>query len=261
MDALGYVVLGAAAVAAGAVNSVAGGGSLLSFPAAVFFGLPPLVANATNAVGLTPGVLGSGFAYRRELAQDRAVLTLLAPPALLGGVCGAALLLVTPQALFEAVVPFLVLFATLLLLYQNLRRARPRGEADEGAWSLPRSTGLVRVLQFFVGLYGGYFGAGIGIMMLAMFGLLGGREIHRMNGVKVLLSAGINGFASLLFLAAGTVDLRAALVLAAGSTVGGLLGARTAKRTDPRVVRWVVVAIGLVLSAVFGYRQWFGGAA
>lgn len=112
-----------------------------------------------------------------------------------------------------------------------------------------------------MGLYGGYFGAGMGIMMLAMFALLGGRDIHRMNGVKVLLSAGINGFASLLFLAAGMVDGPAALVLAAGSTVGGLLGARAAKRADPRVVRWFVVVIGLVLSCVFGYRQWFGAGA
>lgn len=261
MEPLGLGVLCAAAVVAGAVNSVAGGGSLLSFPAAMFFGLSPLVANATNAVGLTPGVLGSGFAYRRELAQDRDVLWLLAPPAIVGGMLGAALLLLTPQALFEAVVPFLVLFATLLLLYQNLRRGKPRGDGSDAAWTLPRSTLLVRGLQFLVGLYGGYFGAGMGIMMLAMFALLGGREIHRMNGVKVLLSAGINGFASLLFIAAGTVDLPAALVLAAGSTVGGLLGARLAKRTDPRVVRWFVVVIGLVLSCVFGYRQWFAGAS
>lgn len=257
MDAFGVVILGAAAFVAGAINSVAGGGSLLSFPAAVFLGLSPLVANATNAVGLTPGVLGSGFAYRRELANDKRVLWLLSPPAIMGSVLGSALLLSTPQALFEAVVPFLVLFATLLLLYQNLRRSKGSKGPDEPAWTLPSSKALVLGLQLAVGIYGGYFGAGMGIMMLAMFSLLGGRDIHRMNGVKVIISAGINGIASVLFLASGTVDLPSAAVLAVGSTAGGLLGAKVAKKTDPRVVRWVVVAIGMTLSVVFGYRQWF----
>jgi uncharacterized membrane protein YfcA len=258
MDLAGAAVLAAASVVAGAVNSVAGGGTLFSFPAAVFAGLTPLAANATNAVGLTPGVLGSAFAYRREIAEDREVLVLLGPPAIAGALAGSALLLITPQDLFDSVVPFLVLFATGLLLHQNLRPSRPIATGDR-AWTLPRRRSTVAALQLAVGVYGGYFGAGMGIMMLAMMSLLGGRDIHRMNGVKVLLAAMINGVASILFVAAGAVDLPAAVLLALGSTGGGFAGASLAKRANPKSVRWAVVLIGLLVAASLGYRRLAAG--
>src|ERR1700734_461711 len=194
--------LAVASAIAGAVNAVAGGGSLISFPAAVAFGLPSLVANATNAVALPPGSIASAFAYRRELSRDRAALRVLLPPAFAGGLLGSVLLLVTSQSTFDTIVPFLVLFATGLLLFQNLRRGAAPRAGEGGRWVLPESTAAAVVMQFFVGVYGGYFGAGMGIMMLAILDRLGGVDIHGMNGVKSLLAAAINAIAAALFVAA-----------------------------------------------------------
>jgi uncharacterized membrane protein YfcA len=244
-----------ASAVAGAVNAVAGGGSLLSFPAAVAFGLPSLVANATNAVALTPGSVASAFAYRRELSRDRAALRVLVPPAFAGGLLGSILLLVTSQSTFDTIVPFLVLFATGLLLYQNLRRARLPA-ADGGRWVLPESTAAAVVMQFFVGVYGGYFGAGMGIMMLAILDRLGGVDIHGMNGVKSLLGAAINAVAAVAFVAAHKVDYTAAAIMAVGAIAGGTLGASGARRVKPAVVRWLVVAIGVSLSAALAWKRW-----
>ncbi len=245
-----------ASVIAGAVNSVAGGGSLISFPAAVAFGLPSLIANATNSVALTPGCFAAAFAYRRELSRDRAALRVLLPPAIAGGLVGSILLLKTPQSAFDTIVPFLVLFATALLLYQNLRRGPAPRAGEGGRWVLPESTAAAVVMQFFVGVYGGYFGAGMGIMMLAILDRLGGVDIHGMNGVKSLLAAAINAIAAALFVAARAVDYRAAAIMAAGAVAGGMLGASAARRVKPAIVRWLVVAIGLSLSAILAWRRW-----
>ena len=248
--------LAVCSAAAGVVNAIAGGGSLISFPAAVAFGLSPLVANATNAVALTPGSIASAFAYRRELSRDRAALRVLLPPAFLGGLVGSILLLVTPQAVFDTIVPFLVLFATGLLLRQNLRR-RPAAEAGPGGgWVLPSNTGVAVALQFFVGVYGGYFGAGMGIMMLAILERLGGVDIHGMNGIKSVLAAAINAIAAVAFVIAHAVDYRVALIMAVGAVLGGALGASGARRVKPVYVRWGVVAIGFGLSAVLAWRRW-----
>jgi uncharacterized membrane protein YfcA len=265
-------MLAAASAVAGVVNAVAGGGTLLSFPAAVAFvpGHVELVANATNSVALTPGSVASAFAYRRELRRDRAALRVLLGPALAGGLVGSVVLLCTPPSVFGAIVPFLVLFATGLLLYQNLRRRPAPAGSVEGApsgagplsgapWVLPESTIVSVVLQFLVGVYGGYFGAGMGIMMLAILDRLGGADIHAMNGVKSILAAAINAIAAVAFVVAGTVDWRAALIMAVGSIAGGALGAAGARRVKPAIVRWGVVAIGLSLSAILAWRRW--GAA
>lgn len=245
--------LAVAAALAGIVNSVAGGGSLVSFPAAVAFGLPSLVANATNAVALTPGSIASALAYRRELARDRAALRVLLPPAFAGGLLGSILLLATPQKVFDTIVPVLVFFATALLLYQNLRRKTDAPEG--GAWVLPKSTGVAVALQFLVGVYGGYFGAGMGIMMLAILDRLGGVDIHGMNGVKSVLGASINAIAAIAFLVAGAVDYRAAAIMSVGAIIGGFVGAAIARRVKPVIVRWVVVLIGVVLTAALAYRR------
>ena len=256
MTLIQVALLAGASAAAGVVNAVAGGGSLLSFPAAVAFGLPPLIANATNAVALTPGSVASAFAYRRELSRDRDALRVLLPSAFAGGLAGSILLLVTPAAIFDTIVPLLVLFATALLLFQNLRPRRPADAQPGGRWILPRSTGFAVVLQFFVGVYGGYFGAGMGIMMLAILDRLGGADIHGMNGVKSVLSAGINAVATIAFVVAHKVDYLAALIMAVGAIAGGLAGASWARRLKPVYVRWGVVGIGLTLSAVLAWRRW-----
>lgn len=251
------VALALASALAGAVNAVAGGGSLISFPAAVAFGLPALVANATNAVALTPGSIASAFAYRRELTRDRGAVGVLVPPAVVGGLVGSILLLVTPPRVFDTIVPLLVLFATALLLFQNLR-PRAASPPEGSAWVLPRRTGVAVAMQFLVGVYGGYFGAGMGIMMLAILDRLGGVDIHGMNGVKSVLGAAINGVAAVTFVLSGVVDYRVAAIMAAGAVAGGLVGASAARRVKPAVVRWMVVGIGVVLTAVLAQRRWGG---
>ncbi|MFT3766444.1 MAG: sulfite exporter TauE/SafE family protein [Minicystis sp.] len=257
MNVASAAALAVAATLAGIVNAVAGGGSLVSFPAAVAFGLPSLIANATNSVALTPGSIASAFAYRRELSRDRAALKVLLPPAFAGGLVGSLLLLVTPAKVFDTIVPALVFFATALLVRQNLRRGK---DAPAGtAWVLPKSTRVAVVLQFFVGVYGGYFGAGMGIMMLAILDRLGGVDIHGMNGVKSVLAAAINAIAAAAFIIAGAVDYRAAAIMATGAIAGGFVGAAIARRVKPVIVRWVVVAIGLVLTTALAYRRFFSG--
>ncbi|MEP7123312.1 MAG: sulfite exporter TauE/SafE family protein [Byssovorax sp.] len=258
MDIPQAALLAAAAVVAGAINSVAGGGSLVSFPAALAVGMSPLMANATNAVALMPGSVASAYGYRREIKGDRAVIRLLLPAAALGGAIGSVLLLVTPQSLFDNLVPFLVLFATLLLLVQNLRRPAAAGavETADETWNLPKSPTVTVIFQLLVGVYGGYFGAGIGIMMLALFAHFGARNIHRMNGVKTVLAAAINAVAAVAFVVARAIDYRAAAIMAAGAIFGGLLGAAGARRVKPAIVRWGVVTIGLVLFAQLAYKRW-----
>jgi uncharacterized membrane protein YfcA len=271
--------LALAGALAGAVNAVAGGGTLLSFPAAVAAGLPPTIANATNSAALAPASLASAYAYRRELAQDRATVRSFALPSALGALAGAALLLVTPERVFAGLVPFLVLFATALLARQNLRRrpAAPAAKTSSAAPGAPagptasttpagapsepppRAPPLrERLLQALVGLYGGYFGAGIGILMLAILGSLGMRDLHRMNGVKSVQGALINGVAALFLVALGKVDFAAAGLLLVGSLAGGFGGAAVARKVPERAVRWAVVGIGLALTATLGARALSG---
>ncbi len=249
------LALGGAATLAGAVNAVAGGGTLFSFPAAVAFGLPPIVANASNAVAMTPGSLASAWGYRRELKQDKQVVKLLLPPAVVGGLAGSILLLLTPQRVFNAAVPALVLVAVGLLLVQNLR-GKGGQDPEDAAWTLPTRTWPSLGLQFLVGVYGGYFGAGMGIMTLSLLSMLGGRNIHRMNGVKIVLGAFINGFASLGFVVAGAVDWRATFIMACGVSLGGWGGAEVARRIDAKRVRWAVIALGSVVALILARRAW-----
>lgn len=248
------IALAGAAAVSGVINSVAGGGTIVSFPVAVAVGLPPIVANATNAVAQSPGSIASAIAYRRELGQDRRILRLFVPPAVLGAVAGAVLLLCTPQKVFDAIIPVLVLFTTLLLLVQNLRRAPPPAATAE--WRVPQSRATAIFLQLAIGVYGGYFGGGMGIMMLALLDRMGGTNIHRMNGVKSVLGAAINGIASIAFLIAGKVDAWAAVVMTTGAVLGGFAGAAVARKVRPMVVRWFVVVIGFALSAALAYKRW-----
>ena len=246
--ALGLVSL--ASFAGGAINSVAGGGSLLAFPAAMAAGLPPIVANATNAVAMTPASLASAFAYRRELRTSRRWLALLALPSVVGSLLGAWLLIVTPERWFARLVPFLVLGATLLLLWQNLR---PQASSDAPVARRHRvSAALVQLL---IALYGGYFGAGMGILMLAGFSLLDLGDLHQKNAVKSVLGAVINGVATASFIASGKVDPTLAVAMGVSATLGGFLGAAGARKVPPRVLRWVVIAIGVLLSIALGARS------
>ena len=235
-------------VLAGAVNSIAGGGTLISFPTLVWLGRDPIIANATNTVAIWPGSLAGAFGFRRELASVRRWLLLLIIPSLAGGALGGWLLLRTPTETFEFLVPFLILGATLLLAGQEVitRRLGIISRAHENptkGWVI-----FVFAFQFLVGVYGGYFGAGMGILMLAALGLIGLTDLHQMNGLKNVLAVGINGIAAIYFALANAVVWNDVAVLAAGTILGGYLGARAARRLGRKFVRGAVVVIGLVMT-------------
>jgi uncharacterized membrane protein YfcA len=235
-----------AAFAAGMVNSVAGGGTLLSFPTLVWAGRDALLANATNTIALWPGSLGGLWGYRREVAGSGRFAAALLGPSILGGILGAVLLLRTPSRTFAGLVPWLVLLATALLALQEpATRLVARFGADRRgpAWW----TGAL-AFQFLVGVYGGYFGAGIGILMLAALGLLGLTDIHQMNGLKNFLAFSINATAAVYFAASGAVLWSDGLPMAASAVCGGLAGAAIARKVGRQAVRRIVVAIGLLMA-------------
>jgi uncharacterized membrane protein YfcA len=257
MDLRRDALLCGAAALAGAVNSIAGGGTLLSFPAAIAWGLPSTVANATNAVAMMPGSLASAWAYRREIGASARLVRLLALPAVVGGVAGAILLHATPVRVFDAIVPWLVLGATLVILFQ--RRVGDAGPASPPAVTSSRRRELVAAgCQLAVGVYGGFFGAAMGIIMLAFLSLVMAEDIHHRNALKNLLAALINGVASIYFAWVRLVSGRAAMIMIGGAVVGGFVGGHLGRRTSARVVRTLVVAIGLGLSALLAYRAWAG---
>lgn len=253
MSAGGFALVFVAAAIGGAINSIAGGGTLITFPAIVWLGVPPLSANATSTVALWPGSFGSMWAYRDELRGARAWLTWFTAPSLVGGIVGALLLLHTSEGRFDRIVPFLVLGATLLFLLHgpiSRRLSRRAEDDDEGVGALPRPSLWFLLGQLGVAVYGGYFGAGIGILMLAALGAMGLTNIHRMNGLKNWGAMCINAVAAATFVASGIVNWPVALAMAAGGLTGGYGGARLALRVGQRWVRRAVVAIG------FGAFAW-----
>jgi uncharacterized membrane protein YfcA len=256
---------------AGVMNSIAGGGTLLTFPALVGLGVPPVVANATSTVALWPGALGSMWGYRRELAGVRSWAARFAPPSLLGGLAGALLLLVTPEHTFTAIVPWLVLGATLLFMVQGavMRTLRARGAGASAPASAPAAAAVpsarpalppprsaALVLQLVVAVYGGYFGAGVGILMLATLGFMGLTNIHQMNGLKNWGGLCINFVAAVTFAIEGLVDWPIALAMALGATLGGYAGSRVAQRVSPDRVRQAIVAIGLASGLWLAYERY-----
>jgi uncharacterized membrane protein YfcA len=246
---LGLVVL--AAIVAGAMNSIAGGGTLLTFPALVALGIAPINANATSTVALWPGAVGSMWGYRGELKGARPWAVGFALPSLAGGVAGAWLLLRTPAERFAVIVPWLVLAATTLFMAQRplvrwLRRRAAESHVTTDAELTGRWPPLtILVYQFLVAIYGGYFGAGVGILMLAALGFMGLNNIHRMNGLKNWGGLCMNAVAAGMFAFSSLVNWPVALAMAMGAVVGGYVGSRTAQRVPQELVRSAVVVIGL----------------
>ena len=241
----------AAGIVSGAINSIAFGGSLVSFPALVWLGLPPIIANATNSAAQWVGSLGSAWGYRRELRDTRTQMYWLIVPSVLGAVAGAMLLRVTPAALFDRLVPLLLLFATLLFAVQErLQRVFNMSPEHHGsAWFAG-----AMVFQFLVSVYGGYFGAGMGILMLAALAILGHDDIHQMNGLKNVLALFINAVAGVYFVAAGMVIVSDAAVMAAGATIGAVAAAGIARRMGRKAVRRAVIVIGFAMTLVLFLR-------
>jgi hypothetical protein len=261
MDILQACALFVAAALAGALNSVAGGGSFISFPVLVLTGVPELNANATNTVAIWPGAVASVGGYRRELSAQRNVLIPLASVSLVGGILGAWLLLNTPETTLKQLIPWLMLFATLVFTFGNnlVKRLRIRqiNPAYTGAsnFMAPTTFSSVLALQFLIGIYGGFFGAGIGILMLAALSMMGMEHIHQMNALKMLLSALINGVAVVLFVAAGAIWWPQGVIMIVGAILGGYGGASIARRLDPLFVRRFVIVVGFAMTFYFFFLR------
>jgi len=234
------------AITAGIMNALAGGGTILTFPALLLAGVPAIQANATSTVALVPGALSSLAGYRREVGAHRQWLTRLLVPSLLGGALGSVLLLRTPEKIFARLAPYLVLFATLLFLFQILWS--PRASSGEGGERA--SWALASVAQFFLAIYGGYFGAGVGILMLVVLGFLGLTDIHAMNGLKNFFGICINSVASAWFIFNGVVIWPLALLMMTGAIAGGWIGAGFARRIGKDKARIAVVLIGFGITVV-----------
>jgi hypothetical protein len=247
--------LAAAAAIAGAINAVAGGGTLLTFPVLIFFGTGAIIANATSTLALVIGTAGSIFGFRRQIGAVRPWLVRFVPVSVLGGWLGSVLLTRTGESAFARLVPFLILFATILFLAQDAFR-RFAG-FEERTPSHPHQRGLWIAIgfQFAVAVYGGYFGAGIGILMLASLGFLGLRDIHEMNALKNILGSLINVVAALWFVRSGLIDWPKAGVMSVGALGGYYLGAHFSQRLPQRAARRLVTVIGLTISAIMFYRQ------
>jgi uncharacterized membrane protein YfcA len=245
------------ALIAGMMNSVAGGGTLVAFPTLLWIGIEPIRANVTCTVALWPGSLGAMVGFRRELGDSRRLMLLLGAPSVAGGLIGALLLLQTPSRLFASIVPFLILFATILFAAGEpiTRRFSRSAKSESPAERVPGRGWWIGsvVFQFIVAIYGGYFGAGMGILMLAALALMGLTDIHQMNGLKNFFAVCINVVASAYFIAAGRVEWPYALIMVVGAIVGGYGGAGLARKLGRRFVRGAVIAIGfgMALSLLF----------
>lgn len=226
---------------------MAGGGTLVSFPTLVWLGLDSVTANATSTVAIWPGTVGSTWGYRRELREAEPRYRILIVPSLIGGIAGALLLRWTPPSVFDHLVPFLILFATLLFMAQEAIQRR-LGTAREASQRGSKWLAGALCFQLLVGLYGGYFGAGIGILMLAALSIMGLTDIHEMNSLKVVFGGSINGIAAAYFVWAGMVRWPYVLVMAAGAILGGWGGAGTARRMGRTAVRRIVVGLGFVMA-------------
>ncbi len=227
------------------MNSVAGGGSFLSFPALLFAGVPAISANATNNAAMWVGTIGSARGYREEVAAHRGLLLPLIAVSLLGALLGAVALLVTPPLLFERMIPWLLLFATAVFAVSPWLR-RPAGTPRHAPWQL--------VVQFFVSVYGGYFGAGMGILMLAVLAFSGLPNLNAQNAVKNVLAVSINGIALVPFVIARVVDWRFAVPMAAIALAGGYFGARFFRRVPQPIARGIVIAVGTAMTLAFFIR-------
>jgi len=243
------ILLFVAGVLGGALNSVAGGGSFVAFPALLFTGVPPIPANATNTIALWMAAIASGGAYRSRLNISKRIFVPLLIASFIGGLAGAFLLVKTPAHTFMRVLPWLTLGATLLFAFGN-KLARNRGSVLEGEISDSSLIGA-SVFQLAVAVYGGYFGGGMGIVMLAMLAALGMTDIHTMNALKSVMAVVINGVAVVLFIVYGAIYWKSGMVMTAGAVAGGYAGAHYAQRLPRAWIRWFVVLVGTGMTIYF----------
>lgn len=251
-----------AGVAGGGLNSIVGGGTFVAFPAMLLAGVPAVSASATTTLALWPGGVGSTIAYRKDFDHPKRLLVTMLVASAIGGVLGSVLLLRTSDSTFVRAVPWLLLFATLLFTFGGKLTARLRarsaeasGVLAEGAALGPKALAIIAVLQILIAIYGGYFGGGMGIMMLAAWTAAGMTNIHSMNGLRTLLGTVLNGVAVISFLVAGAISWGPGAVMLVGAIFGGYFGASFARRLEPRVVRTIVVSTAWCMTAYFFIRS------
>lgn len=251
-NGLDYLLAALAAIAAGAVNAIAGGGTLITFPILTFLGLNAVPANITNTVALCPGYFGGTLAQWKDLRDQKSRLWMIVPASIVGGVVGGFLLLQTGERLFRELVPYLILLASVLLAIQDPVRAWLVRRMGEG-----HGEGLAKLTWLPVGLasiYGGYFGAGLSVIVLSALGLTLEDTLTRLNALKQAVAFTVNVAAAVFFIFSGQVVWPAALVMAVGALLGGVLGGRLAGRIKPSTLRWTVVTIGVIISLVYFIR-------
>lgn len=241
MEPLEAAALAGAGLVAGGMNAVVGSGTLITFPTLLALGYPPVLANVSNTIGLVPGVAGAVYGYRRELRGQRRRILRFGTASLIGGLAGALLLLQLPAEAFQAVVPVLILTACALVLLQPVlsRRLAARSEDDDSDGGSPMWIGVLGT-----GVYGGYFGAAQGVILMGLFGTFVRDDLQRLNAVKNVLAALVNGVASIVFIIVTDVDWTAAGIIAIGSTLGGFLGAHLGRKLTPALMRTIIVTVG-----------------
>lgn len=251
MSPIDYLIAALAAFAAGAVNALAGGGTLITFPALTALGLPAVTANITSTVSLFPGYFGATWAQRKDLKGQGKRIRFLLPAAALGGLIGGLLLLQSGEKVFKQLVPFLILFASLLLaLAEPLRKRLVKQPSHKNSLSTPNYLIAVPAIAL-AAIYGGYFGAGLSVIVLAFLALLFEDSLTRLNALKQAIAFATNTAAATLFLFSGQVNWSVAAVMAVSALLGGVAGGKLAGRVNPTVLRWLVVGIGLIVSVIF----------
>ncbi|MEI6314770.1 MAG: sulfite exporter TauE/SafE family protein [Syntrophus sp. (in: bacteria)] len=243
-----------AALAAGLINSVAGGGTVVSFPVLVAMGIPPVTANITNTIGLCPGYFGGIFAQRNDFASQKKRLYAILPASITGGIIGGLLLINLEERSFKILVPYLILTASLLLVVQNPLKRWLHLRAGKHS---PSKAGKISAfsLLFFASVYGGYFGAGVSVIVIAMLGLIYDDSLTRLNVLKQAISFSINITAAVYFAFSGKVEWLIVLVMIIGSVTGGLAGGKLAGKVNPDILRWLVVIIGIIVSTIYFIHQ------
>lgn len=245
MSVLDFVIILIAGAGAGTINAVVGSGSLITFPTLVALGYPPLIANVSNNVGLVPGSISGVHGYRRELGGQGQRLRRLVPASLAGGLTGSLLLLVLPSSVFDKVVPVLVAIALVLVVVQPTLSRRLLARRQAGGHGHREVTPTLAALVAAAGVYGGYFGAAQGIILIAVLGIFLDDHLQRLNGCKNVLALTVNATASIVFLFAADIDWAIVVAIAIGSTIGGQIGAKVGRKLDPRLLRVVIVLVGL----------------
>jgi uncharacterized protein len=256
MTVFDYTFAGLAAIAAGLINALAGGGTLITFPVLMAIGLPAISANVTNTVALCPGYLGGTLAQSNDLKNQKKRLWIGLPAGILGGLVGGILLLQTGEKLFTNLVPFLILLATMLLAVQNPVRGWLTRQLEHGK-AKPAAELWAFIPVFLGAIYGGYFGAGLSVIVLAVLGLIMNDNLTRLNALKQVIAFATNVAAALFFVFSGKVVWGVALMMAIGALLGGAIGGKLASRIKPATLRWMVVSIGFVVGTIYLVKTFF----